>query len=492
MSDTLDTIEIIRGRLRDSFAQASTDEQKQKIKAELKRLSDLQEEVVLQEFESVADEIRALTSTLQQIIDNLTGVIGNFFLQDFDKIGTQAGLAIRTAPPPTQPNSGRPAKRDRSRQPAQGSDTTSSASLDGWAGLISTYRSYDKVSAELKIASLAQWIQESGRGTSPLARKYNNFGGIKYRARMQGYCTPVDYTGSDGDSTTYCNFSSLTAFIEGYWHFIASGDSYSGWERYSHNGAAYIRFIAPHYSADPNYITGVLRLFEESGSLLKQGSNGSGSSEDGAPAAPLSNVATPEGSTARVAIVIGHNARSPGSSAVSPLSRTEFVFNGEVAAYMLRNAAQYNLELKVFTRQSNPSVEREILAAYAEAAAFNPVCAVELHFNSSDNSAATGTEVLLAGGKPAAAALASSITSALRSSLGLPLRGNRGLSVVSRGDRGWISVSALPNVPSVLCEPFFGSNTSDCVTVAGLGEEKLALAYLRGLREFVLSRNLVA
>ncbi|MHC2289858.1 N-acetylmuramoyl-L-alanine amidase [Bradyrhizobium barranii] len=492
MSDILDTIEAIRSKLRDAFTQAANDEQKQKIKNELKGLADLQEEVILREFETAAAEIEALTTALQRIIDNLNGVIANFFIQDLDQIGTRAGLPVRPAPPQPPTDSGTTAERDRSRPPSQGSAAASPASGDGWSRLVAAYRTNETISNDLKVASLAQWIQESGRGTSRLARSYNNFGGLKYRARMQGYCTPVDYTGTDGEGTTYCNFSSPSAFIEGYWHFVASGDAYSGWERYNNNAAAYIRFIAPNYSADPNYVTSVLRLFDEATSLLNQGSPGALGRTEPSPARPVPDSPRADGSSARVAIVVGHNARSPGSSAGAPLSRTEFAFNVEVAAFMQRNAAQYNIELQVFTRQSDPSVQHEIRAAYEQVAAFNPVCAVELHFNSSDDPTATGTEVLLVGGKPAAAALASSMVSSVRSALGLRLRGNNGLAVISRGDRGWISVSALPNVPSILCEPFFGSNPNDCLKVAALGEEKLALAYLRGLREFVLSGSLVA
>jgi N-acetylmuramoyl-L-alanine amidase len=115
-----------------------------------------------------------------------------------------------------------------------------------------------------------------------------------------------------------------------------------------------------------------------------------------------------------------------------------------------------------------------------------------LHFNSSDDSSATGTEVLLPPGKPAAAALATAIARSLKDTLGLRLRGNQGLNVLSPGARGWISVTALPDVPSVLCEPFFGSNPGDCLAVGTVGDEGLAIAYLRALREFVVGSNLTS
>ena len=39
---------------------------------------------------------------------------------------------------------------------------------------------------------------------------------------------------------------------------------------------------------------------------------------------------------------------------------------------------------------------------------------------------------------------------------------NRGIKVRRSGDRGFTSVTAAPTVPSVLVEPFFGSNAGEC------------------------------
>jgi hypothetical protein len=74
--------------------------------------------------------------------------------------------------------------------------------MSQWEDLIDLYRSTPDISIDLKIASLAQWILESGRGQSELARRHHNFAGIKFRARMSQHARPVDYRGSDGDLTT--------------------------------------------------------------------------------------------------------------------------------------------------------------------------------------------------------------------------------------------------------------------------------------------------
>jgi N-acetyl-anhydromuramyl-L-alanine amidase AmpD len=136
-----------------------------------------------------------------------------------------------------------------------------------WQQLATSYKAYRGASDSLKVASLAQWVLESGRGTSPLAVQHLNFGGIKYRDRMAGFAVPVSYTGIDGETTAYCKFASLDAFFDGYWHLIQTGP-YAGWQRFSNDSAGYIGFIAPNYAADPQYPQKVVALFGETRGLL--------------------------------------------------------------------------------------------------------------------------------------------------------------------------------------------------------------------------------
>ena len=53
---------------------------------------------------------------------------------------------------------------------------------------------------------------------------------------------------------------------------------------------------------------------------------------------------------------------------------------------------------------------------------------------------------------------------------------DRGVKVLQAGDRGFGNVSAAPSVPSVLVEPFFGSNQQECI----LAQERLG-AYAESL-----------
>ena len=58
---------------------------------------------------------------------------------------------------------------------------------------------------------------------------------------------------------------------------------------------------------------------------------------------------------------------------------------------------------------------------------------------------------------------------------------NRGVKVRREGERGFVNVSAAPSTPSVLVEPFFGSNEDECrlaVEKAGEYAEGLVEAFV--------------
>jgi LysM repeat protein len=124
----------------------------------------------------------------------------------------------------------------------------------------------------LKEISLAQWLLESGRGTSDLATKHLNFGGLKWRKEMEGFATSVDYEAHDG-LDKYCKFESLEAFIKGYWRFL-DRDPYKGWRDRAGSGEEFINFIGPIYATDRNYAGKVLNLYAEAKTLFSSVDNG--------------------------------------------------------------------------------------------------------------------------------------------------------------------------------------------------------------------------
>ncbi|WP_167354093.1 N-acetylmuramoyl-L-alanine amidase [Sinorhizobium saheli] len=350
-----------------------------------------------------------------------------------------------------------------------------------WADLITYYTSYKGVPDGLRVASLSQWILESGRGASKLAREHLNFGGLKYRERMVGYALPVDYTGTDGEATTYCRFSSIAEFVAGYWHFIRSGP-YEGWDQLGGDGVAYIRHISASYAGDTQYVGKVLGLFQEARDLL--GISGTSTN-------PGNGAVSTASDGTRVAVVVGHNRVSKGAASVTPINLMEFDFNQIVAQGMKSEAGHYNLDVEVFLREPSGSYTKEIKDAYEKVATWKPTCILELHFNSNSDPQANGLEMLCL---PSANSrtLASKLVGSTNKLLNVKVRHTDGVLVLAPGDRGWQSVSALPNIPTVLCEPFFGSNPGDCVAAATVGREALGRAYLRGVRDWMEAKALNA
>lgn len=138
---------------------------------------------------------------------------------------------------------------------------------NGWENLLSLYRNYDKPH-HLKVASLAQWILESGRGTSQLAKSAHNYGGLKWRTEMSPYGSPFTYNAHDGIDV-YTAFKSDADFINGYWAFIARAP-YRGWEKNSASVQDYLSFIHLRgYATEPTYVSRVMAVVPEAERLLK-------------------------------------------------------------------------------------------------------------------------------------------------------------------------------------------------------------------------------
>ena len=133
--------------------------------------------------------------------------------------------------------------------------------------LVNEYADLQIEFPELKDISLAQWILESGRGSSDLAELHNNFGGLKWRSEMAGFATPVHYVAHDGPDT-YCAFASERDFIIGYWRFL-DRPPYKGWRNQAGSDETFIQFIGKIYApSSPSYAEKVLNLRAEARDLL--------------------------------------------------------------------------------------------------------------------------------------------------------------------------------------------------------------------------------
>jgi N-acetylmuramoyl-L-alanine amidase len=153
----------------------------------------------------------------------------------------------------------------------------------------------------------------------------------------------------------------------------------------------------------------------------------------------------------RIALVIGHNARSPGAVRVTD-QVAEYVWNSRLAEEIQNlNSAQ----VRVFRRRPAPTYLAEVQAVYAEVDAWKADVSCELHFNSYTSNS-TGTETFHTSAMGRSVAL--KVQAKMVAALGL---NDRGVKKVAKDGRGYESLVA-GQCPAVLTEPYFGSNPGDC------------------------------
>lgn len=308
--------------------------------------------------------------------------------------------------------------------------------------LASRYKAISIAFPALKPVTLAQWILESGRGSSNLARDHLNFAGLKWRSEMLGFASPVQYEANDG-LDFYCKFTSLDAFIAGYWKFL-SRSPYNGWEeRAAESPTAFIHFIGPIYNpAGESYVTQVLALVDEATQRLKD-----------APVAPDNGVSEPVAGTP-VAIVIdpGHGGSvaiggSSPNNASSPSGEKEKDWTLDIAkrtqAAVLAKALTIGKNVNVFlTRETD--INRGLSARANFAKARGAALFLSIHFNGI-NGEVRGVETLIGknnnvnkeADKSFAQAIQSQVLAALHeidpSTLNLLPRYNRGVKEQALG-----------------------------------------------------------
>lgn len=153
-----------------------------------------------------------------------------------------------------------------------------------------------------------------------------------------------------------------------------------------------------------------------------------------------------------LAIVVGHELNSPGAVALPPISQTEYAWNSNLAKVICA-VMNNKYRVTVYFRD-----KLGLRGTYHEIAKAKPDYCIELHFNSSANRTAFGTEVLVVErNRKFGQSIQDSLCEVLRPSR----HGDRGLLIPEVNANGHFSVDNLP-CPSALIEPFFGSNPDEC------------------------------
>lgn len=147
----------------------------------------------------------------------------------------------------------------------------------------------------------------------------------------------------------------------------------------------------------------------------------------------------------KVAIVIGHDHRSPG--AYSPfLGMSEYIYHSEVASHLSTVA-------DVYKRPNVKGYNNQMQELANLTAPKNYDLVVELHFNSF-NKKANGTETVTYHGNSRTLDYGKVFNEIISNAYGSI---NRGEKTVTNGGRGFGFLSKMP-ADSIILEPFFGDN----------------------------------
>lgn len=157
-----------------------------------------------------------------------------------------------------------------------------------------------------------------------------------------------------------------------------------------------------------------------------------------------------------VGIIVGHHPDAPGAHFhVAGETRHEFDIWDPFARELAKTFDNVGLNGKVI-RRPNPRPDAALGRKIKQA---NVSFAFELHFNAVEDSDVSGTLTIFREGHTASERLAGRFQKLTRQVLGLPDRATFG-----RSDLG-IMRHTPDDLPLILCEPAFGSNSSDVVTM---------------------------
>jgi|688.fasta_scaffold250455_2 N-acetylmuramoyl-L-alanine amidase len=137
-----------------------------------------------------------------------------------------------------------------------------------WQQFIAAVKASDMTNA-MKVACVAQAINESGRGTSRVAKECNNFWGIKMRSELDGLAVGrrVEVTSETEGFAVFAQFPDVATGIKGWLKFLTRS-YYKGWEAYKNDAAGFIRHIGKSWTPKKTYADEVIRGFAEAEILL--------------------------------------------------------------------------------------------------------------------------------------------------------------------------------------------------------------------------------
>jgi N-acetylmuramoyl-L-alanine amidase len=163
---------------------------------------------------------------------------------------------------------------------------------------------------------------------------------------------------------------------------------------------------------------------------------------------------------------------------------SEHTYNSNLAKQVLEHLSEWGIPCFIVDRYEGNGYTAAMkwLASYLKSR--GATVAVELHFNMTDNSSASGNEWLFWASSESGRRLAKALDESMSETFPDAVR--RGIKPKGHGDRG-AEFLKLTYCPAVICEPFFGSNPGDWEEIAVRRQSNLALVVATGIRDYLAS-----
>lgn len=183
-----------------------------------------------------------------------------------------------------------------------------------------------------------------------------------------------------------------------------------------------------------------------------------------------------------IAICVGHS-RPGDSGAASITGTTEHAFNTDLGRRVVKLLAALDHPAAVINSYQGTSYTPAMRWLGRHLKDIKASLAIELHFNSSDNSSAQGMEYLHHQSSRQGEALARSLIDHQRARFAGAV--SRGLKPIGPRGRGWGFLDLTP-CPAAICEPFFGSSPTEWARYSAEdAKQRLAESYAAGIVQFL-------
>lgn len=186
-----------------------------------------------------------------------------------------------------------------------------------------------------------------------------------------------------------------------------------------------------------------------------------------------------------VAILVGHSRSGDKGASSWDSSESEWTYNNDIAKRTKEILKDSPIKVSVFNKYPGATYSEAIRKLTEDLNTLNFDLIIELHFNSFSNNNASGYENLYWHSSSKAEQAASVIQKTFKDLLPTQHK-DRGIKpILSLKQRGALMLKST-KAPTVICEPFFGSNKSEWKFFKSLkGRNTLSKAYAKALKTFL-------